>query len=406
MDPLEAGRAAITLGIAVLWAGSVAWLLLRATRQMRLYVVIEPDDPLARPAAPVADVAVIVPVRDEAPIIAHCVDGLLGQTYPSDRLRIIVVDDNSGDGTAGIVRGIAGAAPNLRLQPGRPLPAGWAGKPHACWQGALEADDVEWLCFIDADTRAEPALLRRAIAVATERRLDMLSLEPFQELGSFWDRLIIPVGLFAIACALDLRRASDPGTEEASVNGQFLLIRRDVYFAVGGHAAVRAEICEDSALARRVKQAGYRLGLFGADRLIRVRMYGDLASLWEGISKNATEIFGGPGPTLTVAAAGLLLGWATLLLPLWAAFSINPAASGSELLAFILLMAGSLAMVATQIAGARHFRIPWWYGLLFPLACTAAALLAFNGVLMRVRGRVSWKGRVYPVPRKALRPEP
>ena len=248
---------------------------------------------------------------------------------------------------------------------GNRCPSSWAGKPHACWRGALAAG-AQWLCFIDADTSAEPPLLRHALAVAQEQGLEMLSLEPFLELGSFWERLIIPAGLFAVACALDIRRTSDPAAPAAPVNGQFLLIRRDAYFAVGGHEIVRAQIAEDSALALRVKQAGYRLGLYGADRLISVRMYNGLGALWEGLTKNVTEIFGGPMRTLGVAASGVLLGWATLILPSWVAIAAPRAATQQGLIAVALAMAGSLTIIGTYIAGARHFRIPWWYGLLFP----------------------------------------
>jgi chlorobactene glucosyltransferase len=241
------------------------------------------------------------------------------------------------------------------------------------------------------------------VAVAQAQGLDMLSLEPFLELGSFWERLIIPAGLFAIACALDVSRTSDPEAATASVNGQFLLVRRDVYFAVGGHEAVRAEIAEDSALALRVKQAGHRLGLYGADRLIRVRMYDGLGALWEGLSKNVTEIFGGAMPTLRIAAGGLVLGWATLIVPAGVALAAPPVATLPASVAFMVAMSGSLTVMATQIAGAYHFRIPWWYGLFFPLGFTAASMLAVNGVLMRARGRVAWKGRVYSVPQRATR---
>src|SRR6185437_13133134 len=284
-------------------------------------------------------------------------DGLLAQDYPAERLAITVVDDNSRDGTGSLVRRFAERAENLSLLPGHALPG--------------------------------------------ERRLDMLSLEPFQELGSFWEKLILPTGLFAIACACDIRRTTDPGQAGASVNGQFLLIRRAAYFSAGGHAAVRAEISEDSALAARVKAAGYRIGLFGAGELIRTRMYSGLAALWEGLAKNVTEIFGGATATLATALGGLALGWGAVLVPLAVLVGAPAGAPGAA--AAAIAAAASAALLAAQIALARHCRIPLWYGLLFPLSCTAAALLAGCGVLARLRGRVVWKGRTYPAPRKPRR---
>src|SRR5262249_14423311 len=158
-------------------------------------------------------------------------------------------------------------------------------KPHACWQGALQ-ENAEWLCFVDADVRAAPDLVRTALAAAVDRHIVMLSLNPRQELGSFWERLIIPAGRGLICCVHDLRPVHRAGWNQIAVNGQVLLIRREVYVSAGGHAAVRGEICEDKALALRVKEAGGQYGLLGAEHLARTRMYTSLETLWEGLAKN------------------------------------------------------------------------------------------------------------------------
>ncbi len=261
--------------------------------------------------------------------------------------------------------------------------------------------DTERLCFIDADVRSAPELVALAIETAERNSIDMLSLTPFQELGSFWERLIIPAGLVLIACAKDLRLIDDPGSPEISANGQFILIRRAVYFAVGGHEAVRDEICEDKALAARVKQAGYRFRLLGAEHLAQTRMYTDLASLWEGFSKNAIEIMGDGATTIAAATAGMVLAWAALLLPALAMMDFLQQPSVAAAIGCVLALLASVAMLGVQIGTARHFRIPAIYGLLFPFAYTVVASLAWRSVALRRGGRVTWKGRTYELDHKA-----
>jgi hypothetical protein len=230
----------------------------------------------------------------------------------------------------------------------------------------------------------------------------MLSLAPFQVLGSFWERLIVPAGLLLIACALDLRRVGDPAMPEIAVNGQILLIRRSVYFAVGGHAAVRGEICEDKALALRVRNGGWRYRLVDGGELARTRMYRDLASLWSGFAKNAVEIVGSPTTTLAIAGAGLMVGWAAVPIPVLAALDVQGRATPAGLIGLALCLCGSLLILGVHIATARHLKIPFVFGLLLPASYTAVAALAIASVTCRRAGRVRWKGRVCEVPRAAV----
>jgi chlorobactene glucosyltransferase len=384
----------IALALAVAWFAIVALLLCRALRQFGSYETLRPAAEPRPAEAP--SLTVIVPARNEARAIERCLHGLLRQAYPG-ALRVVVVDDGSTDGTASILRRIAATEPRLEPIAGGPLPEGWTGKAYACWQGARAAR-TEWLCFMDADTAAGPDLLATAVAAARRRELDMLSLQPFQELGTFWERLIIPAGLFVIAFSQDPSRVNDPASPDAAANGQFILIRREAYEAVGGHAAVRAQICEDSSLARRVKRAGYRLAVLGGERLVRVRMYTGLRSLWFGLSKNAAESVGGPQAAVFLAAIGVALAWTAVALPLGLAVVFVHAPPATHAAALGLAVAVSLAVLGMHTAGARRFRIPHWYGPLFPLGYTLLALIALNAVVQRRRGRVAWKGRVYAPP--------
>jgi chlorobactene glucosyltransferase len=145
---------------------------------------------------PLADrtpkVAVIVPARDEAANIDRCLRSLVGQTYPASRLRIVVIDDHSRDRTFAIASALAQTYPQLTVLRSPPLPPHWVGKSHACWIGARAVEeDADWLCFVDADVWAEPALVASAIAAANAGALDLLSLAPRQELQSFAERLVM-----------------------------------------------------------------------------------------------------------------------------------------------------------------------------------------------------------------------
>jgi chlorobactene glucosyltransferase len=393
--------AAPILGAA--WALVVLWLLLRALRQWRVHrtASIGPA-PLRRPAPP--EVAIILPARNEIANIAGCLAALSRQVGLSGAAAIIVVDDESRDGTAAAVERAAAADPRIRLLRPGPLPEGWMGKPRGCWQGALTAE-AEWLCFIDADVRAAPTLVATAVAVAEQRHIDMLSLSPFQELGSFWERLIVPAGLLLLACTLDLRRFADPAAPEISANGQFLLFRREAYFAVGGHEAVRDQVCEDKALALRVKRSGRRFALLGAESLARTRMYTDGAALWEGFSKNAVELLGDVSATVAAATAGLAVAWSALVIPAMEALSLSDQISPGGAVGLGLSLFGSAVMLGVHIGTARHMRIPLVYGLLFPAAYAAVAAIAWRSLGLRRAGRISWKGRTYEIDRHAASPE-
>jgi chlorobactene glucosyltransferase len=382
------------LAIAALWCALIGWLLARALRQFRVHA----GEAVAAvsPGARMASVQVIIPARDEAAVIGGCLAAVAAQAYPADRLSIVVVDDDSRDDTAGRVREAIAADPRIALRAAGTLPPGWLGKPHACWRGA-EGASADWLCFIDADVRTAPLLLASAVRAAEAQGIDLLSLQPFQELGSLAERLVVPAGLLMVACAKDLRAIDDPASPEANANGQFMLLRREAYEAIGGHASVRAEICEDRALARLAKRAGLRVRVLAAEHLARTRMYRDFSSLWEGFSKNAVDIMGDARRTLLVAAAGLFVGWATVLLPL--GLALVALHDRSAWPALLLALAGSGVVIGVEIGTARHFRVPLWQVALFPAGFTLAAALAWRSVWLRRRGRATWKGRVCgPVP--------
>ena len=387
--------AALAIGAA--WAVLVLYLLLRALRQFRAHRL---SSLAAAPRPPSgAAVSIIVPMRNEIANLERCLDGLAAQRELAAGSTVLFVDDNSADGTgAALARAIGRGAPVALAEAG-PLPRGWMGKPFACWRGAQQAR-TEWLCFIDCDVRVAPELVASALAAAERERLDMLSLRPFQELGSFWERVVFPAGLIIIACAKGRRRRREQASADEMANGQFILIRREVYRRVGGHRAVKGEVCEDRRLAALVNEHGFRFRVFAAEHLARTRMYRDFTSLWEGFSKNAMDILGSAPATLCAAAGGFFVGWAAMLLPAGLAAVVFAAPSPAAAGGLALALGGSAVVVGIQIATARHLRIAAAYGLLCPLGYTVAAALACRSVVLHLKGRVTWKGRTYEVDRK------
>ncbi len=382
----------LALVLSLAWFALVMWLIWRAFRQQGAIRQVPPRG--VGPNAP--RVAVIVPARDESRNIGPCLRSLMRQRYPADRLAIVVVDDHSDDGTATIAARLAAEDPRITVLPAPPLPAGWQGKVNACCAGAAAVPrDVEWLCFLDADMRAEPLLIASAVRAARADGLDLLSLAPRHRLKSFAERLILPCGHYLLSFSQDLAKAQAPDSDDVTATGQFMLFRRGAYDAVGGHAAVHSAICEDLELARLIKHHGHRVLLEDGSKVLSTRMYTGWNTLWPGIAKNLTDTLGGPLPTVLIALAAVTVAWAAVALPVVALFG-SLIGSTAAAIAAIPAGLGAIAAFALHLAGARHFRIPFWYGLLFPLAYTAGAILAFDSLRWRLIGRVRWKGRVYP----------
>ncbi len=351
----------------------------------------------------------IIPARDEEANLGTCLQALEAQDYPAERLSILVIDDHSQDVTAAIADAFAARDPRFASLRSPPLPPHWTGKSHACSIGARAAGaEVAWLCFIDADVQVEPRCVSSAMRAAIEERLDLLSVAPRQELRTFAERLMIPCGLVLISFIKDLRQAQARDGDDVTATGQFMLVRRDGYDAVGGHAAVREAICEDLELARRVKRSGRAVLLMGGEALLSTRMYNGWRTLWPGLAKNLVDTLGGPAATVAVALAAVILAWAAVAVPgieaaLWVqswgqswGHGANVAAPAlAQLLALVLAVTASAAAFSLHVAATFYFRIPFWYGLLFPLGYTLGALIALDSVRRRWRGRVSWKGRIY-----------
>jgi chlorobactene glucosyltransferase len=339
-------------------------------------------------------VSVIIPARNESAVIATVLGSVLASAYRP--IEVLVVDDGSADDTAERVAELAAREPRLRLISGRELPAGWYGKPWACLQG-YRASRGELLLFTDADTRHEPELLGRAVGALRASAADLLTVSPYQRCETFWERIVMPqiwllLGLrYHPARVNRSRRARD-----VIANGQFILMPRASYEAVGTHEAVRGEVAEDLALAQAVVRRGGRLHFAFAERLMETRMYHGLGPLIEGWSKNVYL-----GGRRSFPEEPLRRALVPLMLVLAFCFWLAPPAM---VLAGLLSADVSRAAVAAVGLSALFWslicfgmRIPVWYGLGYPLGAAVALYIAVRSTV-RGRRRVEWRGRTYAEP--------
>lgn len=244
-------------------------------------------------------VSVIVPARNEEACLATCLESLVAQT--GIEFEVIVVDDASTDRTAEIARsfsrthGAAGvlARPTFTVIAAPPLPENWTGKNNAMSAGAKIARG-NWLLFTDADTFHKPGSLARAVAEAEEHGAALLSYSPEQEVCTFWEKAVMPVIFAELAAAYPPAKVNDPTSPVAAANGQYLLISREAYVAVGGHTKIACDLLEDVAMARLVKSSGRKIFFrYGGDA-VRTRMYRNWAQMKEGWTKNLALLFRHP----------------------------------------------------------------------------------------------------------------
>jgi hypothetical protein len=325
-------------------------------------------------------VSILIPARDEAPRIAATVAAALAAA--DGPVEVIVGDDHSADGTGAIVAGIAARDPRVRALAVPPLPPGWTGKVHACHRLG-EAAQGEHLLFLDADVRLAPGAVGRLVAYAQARGLALVSAVPRQEMGTWGERLTVPMIGFLLVGYLPvpmMRRRRDPSLGAAC--GQLVLVARAPYQACGGHGAIRALLHDGVQLARLLRRSGARTDLVAGHRLATCRMYASLPEAWAGFLKNAHE---------GMATPRALPVWTVLL-------------AGGHVLPPLLVLggAGSLALAAlalslgTRLAITLAAREPLLTVPLHPAAVAVALAIQWQALVRRRRGgAAAWKGRSY-----------
>jgi hypothetical protein len=335
-------------------------------------------------------VSVIVPARNEEACLGACLESVVAQTGVT--LEIIVVDDGSTDRTRQIAQSFA----RVHVIDAAPLPPDWTGKNNAMWTGASQARG-EWLLFTDADTVHRSGSLARALAEAQQHGAALLSYSPEQEVHGFWEKAVMPVIFAELAATYRPSQVSAPTSPAAAANGQYLLISRQAYDAVGGHAAVATSLLEDVELARAVKASGRKIFFrYGGDA-VRTRMYRSFAQLREGWTKNLALLF--PSP-MRLAILRLM---EFVLIVSSAAVAITAGVEGgSQAAAAAAILA--LVLYAFLLGRIRKAHFPWDANILALIGLPLFSYLLLRSSVSYKRGRVAWKGRTYPSRPRDLQP--
>jgi glycosyltransferase involved in cell wall biosynthesis len=324
-------------------------------------------------------ITAIVPARNEEAVIAACVKSLAAQPEIAE---ILVVNDQSNDGTVAAVRRAAADTAKLKLLETGKLPDGWVGKNNAVWRGAAEAHN-RWLLFTDADAELLPGAAARALQIAQESNAALVSFSPEQVMETWYEKALIPFVYCRLARHFSFEDVNDPKSHTAAANGQFLMIRRDVYDAIGGHAAIAGEVLEDVALAKNAKSAGYPIWFGSGKGVVKARMYRSFAAMREGWKKNLYLLIGG-STAATYREFFAAVPWIPILLILIGIFM--PFA----------LMAGVVLLLVRQAGYGMDLRSNQFSGTL--ILYYVPAVLIYCGVLFGsyrayARGKVAWKGR-------------
>ena len=331
-------------------------------------------------------VSVLIPARNEEQNLPATLASLLANR--GVEFEVVVLDDHSTDRTAEIVRAFAAKDSRVRLELAPVLPAGWCGKQHACHVLAQRANHP-WLVFMDADVRLAPDALARMTGFMVQRNVALASGVPYQELGTFSERLLLPLIHFVLLGYLPMFMMR--WTRRAGFSagcGQLFIAQAEAYHASGGHAGIRATLHDGVKLPRLFRRAGYHTDLFDATDIATCRMYHTNGETWRGLGKNATEGLAAPGaivPMTLLLLGGQVLSFALLAFAPW--LSLNA-----------LWLAGAAGLLAwlPRLIGVGRFHQPLGAALLHPLGVAALLWIQWFALARSVAGRpAEWKGRRY-----------
>jgi glycosyltransferase involved in cell wall biosynthesis len=390
--------AAILLGASAL--ALLYWLIMlgRIARAVAAVPTVraglrEPAPPEGRPR-----VSVIVPAHNEERVIETCAASLRAQDYPA--LEIIFVLDRCTDRTRAILEPHARDDDRIQLIENDQCPPDWAGKCHAAHLGAARARG-DWLLFTDADTRFDPALVRAAVGLAMARHLDLLSLLGTLTTERGFERVVQPVAAAALMRLYPLERANRAQSPRLFANGQFMLFQREAYERLGGHVAVKNDLLEDIAFARRLQEAGGRGGIVLADGMLVVSMYDTFAAFRNGWKRIFIEACKRKTSRLRKNAWRLLIMGAGLPILQLAAIAVAAALDARGAIVWLpvivaVVAAGWMAQAAALAWMNRLGGAPLRGILLYPLGCWVVARIMLEGARDLAIGRPQrWAGREY-----------
>lgn len=343
-------------------------------------------EPQRLQAADSKRVSILIPARNEAASIGLAIEAILSNGHPN--FEVLVLDDHSEDETASLVQLMAARDQRVRLVPSNPLPEGWNGKQHACWQLANQAR-YDWLLFLDADVRLSRDAVSRCMAEQNRRQAPLVSGFPMQETGTLAERILIPLMHYVLLSYLPIdRMRSSLGVGLAAGCGQLFLADKQVYMSIGGHSAIRDSRHDGIQLPRAFRRAGHKTDIFDATDLARCRMYTSTKEVCNGLLKNATE---------GIANAGLIVPFTVLLiggsvLP-GLALILGYLTGASAIALSILLVAFAISFVPRLIA-CKRFQQSYLGAALHPLGVAWFVALQWIALVRKQLGLTTkWRGR-------------
>ncbi|MGE5681981.1 MAG: glycosyltransferase [Bacillota bacterium] len=324
-------------------------------------------------------ISILIPARDEESNIKDCIDSVLNQSYKN--YELIILDDHSSDRTYEIAESYCRDNNIISLYKGDLLPQSWTGKNWACFQLAHRSKG-EYLLFLDSDVRLSKEAVRSAINLLYSHGASLLSVFPKLLCNSQGERLLVPLVNWFLLTFLPLKTVFTSKHHSVSAaSGQFILLRRDLYFKTGGHKAVASKIVEDMELARHFKKLGYRvLAVLGGD-MVLCRMYYSLSSAFSGFTKNFYAGFDTPAFVFLLFLLGTEI---IFLLPLFLMF-FNPI----YIICAILIFTGRIIISLTNQSGIINNL------LLHPFQMIMFFVIGINSVYARHTKRTLWRGRKY-----------
>jgi hopene-associated glycosyltransferase HpnB len=341
-------------------------------------------------------VCAVVPARDEASLLPQTLRSLLLQDYPG-RFQIILVDDQSSDGTADVARQTAaelGKSDRLRILSGQPLPVGWSGKLWAVEQGIQAAPAPDYLLLTDADILHAPSNLRQLVSKASAEQLDLVSLMVLLRCTSFWERFLIPAFVFFFQKLYPFPWVNDPDRKTAAAAGGCILVKRQTLAAAGGIEIVRQALIDDCALGAAIKKSGGRIWLGLTETTRSLRPYPSLATIWTMVARTAFTQLGYSPFLLVGALVGMVL-----------VYLVPPVAviAGALIKNWPVVITGLVTWLLMSLAywpTVRLYRLSplWAYSL--PAIALLYNLMTLDSALRHWRGQGgAWKGRVYAIPK-------
>jgi hopene-associated glycosyltransferase HpnB len=339
------------------------------------------------------EVVAVVPARDEADLVPRTVRALLDQEYPG-RLRVLLVDDESTDGTADVARDVAKMhrhGERLEVIRTQERPPGWVGKMWAVQSGVAAARRVgapEWWWLTDADVEHAPDTLARLVAKGESESLDLVSLMVKLDRSQGWNALLVPAFVYFFQQLYPFPRVNDPSSATAGAAGGCMLVRGDALVRAGGIESLRAEVIDDCALGRAVKRGGHRVWLGLAESETSIRPYQDLDDVWSMVARSAYTQLDHSPLLLAGTLAGLFLLY--LVPPLSVLVWLlggdpNPAAFGAG--AWML-------QAASFVPTLGLYQRPPWLALALPAAGTLYAAMTLDSARRSWRNEgATWKGR-------------